>query len=66
MQTTIQHWAEVFNKEFSFGAIFTAKKSKQITYNPLTKMVFVYADKVLVDSSSELQDMLDLYNSISV
>jgi|APGre2960657404_1045060.scaffolds.fasta_scaffold396369_1 hypothetical protein len=66
MQTTLQHWAEVFDKEFSFGAHFTAKKSKQITYNPLSKIVFVYADKALVASSTELQEMLDLYNSISI
>ena len=63
---TMDHWKEVFDKEISFGGHFTATKSKKITYNPLSQMTFVYADGELVDSSTDLEAMIDLYNSISV
>lgn len=70
IEITKEHLAEIANKELTFGSACKAKativSSKSITYQPSTQLIRVYADNKLIDSSTEEQEMIDLYNSIFI
>lgn len=54
-------------KEITLGSAFKAGgNSKLMSFQPSSGLYRVYADKKLIDISTDAPFMLDLYNSISV
>lgn len=64
---TLDDVSQIIEKELTLGSSSRAGgNSKLISYQPSTGSYRVYADKKLIGSDVFAQDMLDLYNSISV
>jgi len=64
---TLDHVSEIINKELTIGSACKAGgNSKLISFQPISGLYRVYADKELVECSAYATEMIDLYNSISV
>lgn len=64
---TLDDVKQIINQKLTLGSSSRAGgNSKLISYQPSTGLYHVYADKKLIGADVFAQDMLDLYNSISV
>ena len=70
IEITKEHLDEIKSNELMFGSHASARavttKTKRITYQPLTKLIRVYVNGERIAMSQNEQEMIDLYNSISI